>query len=177
MNNGNIKLKIINDNSVIVSINQYMGAENHNEIKGIIDEFFKNNNKIKNVTLDLVNVKHVSATGITVFEHVIKIVTPKGGSLKIKNVSKNVKEIISMYGFWDKFTFIKNDTSYQNDDINNIFPLHFRCPQCGNKNSVFDQGEYNCESCSSVLIISGVGEITLKYNDKKNNTRNISDLQ
>lgn len=106
----------------------------------------------------------------------------KGGDMIMCNVNPNIYETYKLLGFTEHLNIQADiDSALQqlfNDEvINNIFPIIFLCPKCEKKYKATKSGRFRCGECKTIFAIDQKGKIwtSLKKEEKISDVLEIED--
>lgn len=85
-----------NENNLTLKISGKLNTDAANSAK---DEILSKLDDVKNLTFDLKGLAYISSAGLRILIAAFKKVKAQGGTMTIKNVGENVKEVLKMTGF------------------------------------------------------------------------------
>lgn len=124
-----------------------------------------------NIVIECSALNYLSSAGVGALAAILKQTKEKDGSLALKNVSSEAKELLKLLDFEQFFEIIdgaKDETPAPKADSDvkealppAAFPLVITCPACGKALKVPKAGRYRCSNCKAVITVANTGNVHL----------------
>lgn len=106
-----IEIEEINDDTILIHLKGYIDTYNSNDFINFIYTTIEQYKDHSDFLLELSGVSYMSSTGVGAIISMMKQLKPEK-SLKLFNVTKTVKDIMSLLGFTEFFEFHKDLEKY-----------------------------------------------------------------
>lgn len=158
-----IKDNIGSSETVIIKLDGLIDTYNSSDLQKAVLDIISSYTKI---IFDCSKLTYVSSTGVGTFMVFLKSVKEKNGIIVLANLQQKVLEIFQLLGFSKFFTITDSLDEGLNAlgisiETKSCFPKVFECPACKKKLKASKSGKFRCVQCSSVIVISADGTVSL----------------